>query len=120
VVRFLYDAVLPRSLSLESPPQVAFDRWDGPDVTDTEFVRESGARGCRGVILWGRDSLQQADLRETARATGVALVAVEADNPIDAKQRILKNLPALRRKLDDHDCLIVLANEVRPVGGLNG
>jgi len=119
VVRFLYDAVLPRSLSLESPPGVVFDRWDGPDASDAELVRESGERGCRGVILWGRDSLQQADLRGTARDAGVALVAVEADDPVEAKQRILKNLSGLRRKLADHDCLLVLSNEVRPVDGIN-
>ena len=116
-MRLLYDAVLPQSLFLEAPAGVEFERWDGPDVSDAELVRASGERGCRGVILWGRDSLQQADLRETARKAGVALVAVEAGDPIDAKQRILKNLSALRRKLADHDCLLVLANEVRPIDG---
>lgn len=115
IVRLLYDAVLPQSLSLEGPAEVEFQRWDGSDVSDAELVRASEERGCRGVILWGRDSFQQADLRDTAHQTGVALIAVEADNPIDAKQRILKNLPALRRKLAEHDCLLVLSNEVRPV-----
>jgi len=115
-MRFLYDAVLPHNLALEAPAEVAFDRWDGPDVSDADLVRASGERGCRGVILWGRNSLQQVDLRDTAQQAGVALVAVEADNPIEAKRRILKNLSALRRKLQDHDCLLVLANEVRPMG----
>ncbi len=115
-MRFLYDAVLPQSLSLEAQTGVTFDRWDGSAVSDAELVRASAERGCRGVILWGRDSLQQADLRDTAQEAGVALVAVEADNPVEAKQRILRNLPALRRKLADHDCLLVLAGEVRPIG----
>ena len=114
-MRLLYDAVLPQSLSLEAPAEVEFQRWDGSDVSDADLVRASEERGCRGVILWGRDSLQQADLRDTAQQAGVALVAVEADNPIEAKQRVLKNLSSLRRKLAEHDCLLVLANEVRPI-----
>ncbi len=44
-------------------------------------------------------------------------MAVEADNPIDAKNRILKNLSALHRTLEDNDRLLVLANEVRSLGG---
>lgn len=117
-MRFLYDAVLPQSLALEAPAETEFQRWDGSDVSDAELVRASGERGCRGVILWGRDSLQQADLRDTAQEAGVALVAVEAGNPIEAKQRILRNLSELRRKLAEHDCLLVLANEVRPIDGV--
>ncbi|MXW42981.1 MAG: hypothetical protein F4X48_02175 [Acidimicrobiia bacterium] len=112
-MRFLCDAVFPQTLSSEAPAEVEFVRWDRSDVSDAELVRASGERGCRGVIFWGQDSLQQVDLREIAQEIGVALVAVEADDPIDAKQRILKNLSRLRRKLDEYDCLIVLANEVR-------
>ncbi len=114
-MRLLYDAVLPSSLALEAPVEWQLVRWDGSDVSDVELVGELHERGCRGVIFWGRESLQQADLTKTAREQGVALVAVEADDPIVAKQRILKNLPALRRGLGEHDCLLVLANEVRPV-----
>lgn len=116
-MRLLYDAVLPQNLSSEAPAGVEFDRWEGDDVSDADLVRISGERGYRSLILWGRESLQQADLWSTARESGVALVAVEADDPIDAKQRILKNLPAIRRELQDHDCILVLANEVRPVCG---
>ena len=114
-MRLLYDAVLPSSLAIEAPAEVEFVRWDGGDVSDVELVRESGDRGFRAVVLWGRDSLRQADLLETAHEVGVALVAVEANDPIVAKQRILKNLSVLLRELSEHDCLVVLANEVRPV-----
>lgn len=114
-MRLLYDAVLPSSLAFEAPAEAEFVRWDGGDVSDAELVRESGDRGFRGVVLWGRDSLQQADLPETAHEVGVALVAVEANDPIVAKQRILKNLSALLRELSEHDCLVVLANEVRHI-----
>ena len=114
-MRLLYDAVLPSSLALDAPADAEFVRWDGSDVSDVELVRESDEKGCKGVVFWGRESLQQADLRETARETGVVLVAVEADDPIDAKRRLLKNLSSLLQKLDKHHCLLVLAHEVRPV-----
>lgn len=114
-MRLLYDAVLPTSLAVEAPAEAEFVRWDGSDVSDVELVRHSDEKGFSGVVFWGRDSLQQADLRETARETGVVLVAVEADDPIDAERRLLKNLSSLLQKLDKHDCLLVLANEVRDI-----
>lgn len=114
-MRLLYDATLPQSLAHEASAEVEFQRWQGEAASDAEFVRVAGEKECRGVILMGRHSLQQPDLRETATEAGVALVAVEADNPIKAKERILKNLSALRRELENHDCLLVLANEVRPI-----
>lgn len=114
-MRLLYDSVLPRSLSLESPAGVVLERWDGSDVSDSELVGQSAEQGYRGVIFWGRESLQQFELKESAQEAGVALIAVEADDPKAAKQRILKNLPALRRELGSSDCVLVLANEVRSV-----
>lgn len=116
-MRFLYDALLPETLSSEAPAGVELVRWSGTEVSDAELICLSGEEGYRGVILWGRESLQQADLRDRAQEAGVALIAVEAGDPIDAKQRILKNLSTLRQSLRDHDCLLVLANEVRPVDG---
>lgn len=113
-MRLLYDALLPEILASESPAGVDLVRWNGGDATDAELVRESAIEGYRGVILWGRESLQQSDLQETAEAVGVALIAVEARDPVEAKQRILKNLAAVRKRLQEHDCLLVLSSEVRP------
>ena len=66
------------------------------------------------MIFLGRDSLEQPDLRRLARELGVALIAVATDDPIEAKRRIIKNRKALRRLLDNQDCVLVLSNEVRP------
>ena len=113
-VRLLYDAVLPQSLSHEAPAGVELVRWDGADVSDAGLVRAAAERGCRGVVLLGRDSLEQSDLRDIGREVGVALVASATHSPIDAKRNILKNLDALRRELTNHECLLVFASEVRP------
>ena len=113
-MRLLYDAVLPQSLSHEAPAGVELLRWDGGDVPDASLVRAAAERGCRGVVLLGRDSLEQSDLREIGRGVGVALVAAATHNPIDAKRHLLKNLDALRRALAKHDCLLIFAAEVRP------
>ncbi len=110
----LYDAVLPQSLSDEAPPAM-LRRWSGADDSDEDLVRFVSGKGGRGLILLGRDSLEQPDLRNLARELGVALVAVATDDPIEAKLRVLNNLNALRRSLETEDCLLVLASGVRPV-----
>ena len=112
-MRLLYDAVLPQSLSHEAPAGVEFVRWDGVDVSDTDLARAAVEKGCRAVVLLGREALEQPELRDVARGVGVALVAVATDNPVDAKRNVLKNLDALRRELANHECLLVFASEVR-------
>ena len=113
-MRLLYDAVLPKGLSHEAPTGVEFVRWDGDDVPDTELVRAAAERGYRGVVLLGRDSLAQSDLRKVALQVGVVLVAIASGNPMQAKQHILRNLHALYQRLNDHDYLLVYAANVRP------
>ena len=110
----LCDAVLPQSLADEAR-SLDIQRWDGADVTDEKLVRAVSNQGGRGVLFLGRDALEQPDLRHLAKALGVALIAVATDDPIEAKRRIIKNQTALRRRLDSQDCLLVLANEVRPL-----
>lgn len=112
-MRFLYDAVLPQNLAEEAPEGVTLDRWDGGAEQDSALIRTAADRGYRGVLFYDRDSLEQPDLRRLASERDIALVAVEARDPIEAKIRLLRNLPGIRRKLADHDCLLVLAQEVR-------
>ena len=116
-MRLLYDAVLPESLAEEAPAGVTLDRWKGADEPDAALIRTAASRGYRGVLFYGRDSLEQRELREIARKAGVALVAVDADDPIDARGRVLHNFSRIRRMLADHDCLLVLAREVRAYPG---
>ena len=115
-MQLLYDAALPPSLSVEAPGALELHRWDGPDAVDTELVRLAAERGYRGVIFLDRSSLDQPGLRAMAKEVGVALVAVDARDPIEAKQRVLRNAQSLCRALSDHDYLLVLAGEVRALG----
>lgn len=112
--RWLCDAVLPRSLAEEAPPGVEFLRWTGADTEDAPLVYEAARRGCRGVMLYEKDSLEQTGLHEAAIGTGLTLVAVDARDPIEAKSRIVANWPRLRRMAALHDTLLVLARQVRP------
>lgn len=112
-MRLLFDAAFPRSLGNETPVGVTLDRWVGEDVPDTELIRAAAHGGYRGVLLIERDSLQQPRLLEFASDLGVALIAVEAKDPIEAKVRVLRNLNRLRRMLVKHDFLLILAREVR-------
>ena len=116
-MRLLYDAVLPQSLAEEAPVEVKLDRWTGGDEHDSALIHAAADRGYSGVLFYDRDSLDQTDLREIASRKGVALVAVEGRDPIEAKVRVLRHLTRIRRMLLDHDCLLVLANEVRTYPG---
>ena len=112
-MQLFYDAVLPQSLADEAPTGVTFVRWVGSDVDDVALVRAAAHKGCRAVLFYERDSLEQPDLRTIASEVGVALVAVDAEDPIEAKVRVLRNFARIRKMLANHDCLLVLAREVR-------
>lgn len=114
-MRLLYDARLPRSLALEADDNLKLERWTRGSVTDVELVHAAAADEYDGVILLDRDSLAQIDVQSAAREARVALIAVEADGPLEAKLRVQNNASRLRRALSAHDCLLVLANEVRPI-----
>ena len=116
-MRLLYDAVLPQSLAEEAPSGVELDRWNGGDEHDYALVHAAADQGYSGVLFYDRDSLEQTDLREIASRTGVALVAVEGRDPVEAKLRVLRHLPQVRQMLAGHGCLLVLANEVRAYPG---
>lgn len=105
---------MPQSLAEESPPGLELIRWTGGESNDVAFLHTAAANGCHGVILSGRDSLEQPELHNATLRTGLALVAVDTDDPIEAKRRILANMSRLRKSLADHDRVLVLAREVRP------
>ena len=112
-MRLLYDASLPQSLSAEAPEWVSLDRWEEGDKNDVEIIQATASRGYRGFVFLGRDSLFQLGVREAAEERGVALVAVDARDPIEAKQRILNNLSNLQSALAGHDCVLIMASSVR-------
>ncbi len=89
-------------------------------VTDVELVQTAADEQFDGVLFLDRDSLAQYDVQLTANSLGMALIAVEAGSPFEAKRRVLNNIMRLRRALARHDCLLILAAEVRPVEQLRG
>lgn len=114
-MKLLYDATLPQSLERETPEWAELDRWKGRDEDDLEVIQAAANRGYRGVIFFDRDSLEQSAVREMAREKGVALVAVEAQDPLLGMRRILNNLRRLQSALSNHDCILIMANSVRPI-----
>lgn len=125
-MKLLFDARMPQSLAFEAASVAdrgAFElvRWLGGDISDIELLESAAEQGFHGVVLLGRDSLAQAELRSVADRVGVAIIAVVADGPYEAKQRLVSNLVGVRRSLSEHNCLLVLANEVRPIDvGMSG
>lgn len=106
-MKLLYDAVLPSSLADEARHGMELIRWDGGEEQDAALVLLAADRGYRGVVFFEPDSLEQPKLREMAREKGVALVGVRADDPFEAKRRILNNLHLKRRAISTHDCVLV-------------
>ncbi len=89
-------------------------RWDGGDQNDIAIIYTAANKGYRGVLFYDQDSLQQPELRAIASEMSIALVAVKAKDPVEAKMRVLQNLTRIREMVADHDCLLVLARKVRP------
>ncbi len=112
-MKFLVDAVLPASLAAEAPAGVEFVRWSGGEDSDEELVRAAASAGARAVIFFDRNSLVQPGLVAIAEELGVALVAVDAPDPVEAKERILLHTGQLRRILHETQFALVLASEVR-------
>lgn len=114
-MRLLVDALFPSSIESEAPPGTSLVRWAGADAADEDLVRSAAHDGYRGVVVLDRRSLQQPGLRELALELGVALVAIEAEDPVEAKDRLFRNIGGLRRELQSSGIVLVLSDEVRPV-----
>ncbi len=58
---------------------------------------QAAIRRARAVVFFDRRSLYQPGLRELAALLGVAMLVVEAEDPIDAKERLFQNIDHVRR-----------------------
>jgi hypothetical protein len=112
----MVDSVFPATLVSDAPAGASLLRFTGSDVTDVELVRMAARENCRAVVFFDRKSLSQPGVREVAQEVGVGLVAVQAGDPVEAKERLLANFEHLRKALSESSVVIVLAVEARPVG----
>jgi hypothetical protein len=114
-VRLLVDAMLPETVVTEAPPGVEVLRWSGGDVSDEDLLRAGAHEDVRAVVFLDRRSLYQPGLRELAAQLQVALVAIEADDPVEAKDRLFQNLDHVRKALNTCEVVLVLAHDARPI-----
>ena len=114
-MRLLADAILPETVESEAPPGSEVVRWTGGEDSDEDLIRAAAHEGFRGVVFFDRRSVYQPGLRDLARSLGVGLIAVDADDPIDAKDRLFHNLAHIRSALQSSTVVLVLADEVRPL-----
>jgi len=113
-VRLLCDSSLPASLELDAPADVELKRWTGPCLADEDLASAAAQRGFQGVVVLDRNSLHQPSLRQRCAELGLSLIAVEADDPLEAKDRVVRNIGKIRSALADSQVLVVLARTVRP------
>ena len=90
-------------------------RWTGTDDGDEVLLEVAAREGFRAVVLYERNSLSQPGLLNLAARLGVGVVAIEADDPIEAKERLLLNFDKLRHALNVSNAVIVFASEARPI-----
>jgi hypothetical protein len=114
-MRLLVDAMLPETIVSDAPAGVTFLRFTGSDVSDEDFLRTAALQNCRAAVVFDRNSLSQPGLRELATELGIGLVAVQAEDPVEAKERLLANFEHLLQALTGSSVVLVLATEARPM-----
>ena len=112
-MKLLVDAILPETVVTEAPPGVDVRRWSHGDISDEDLLREGARQGVRAVVFFDRRSLYQPGLRELATQLGVALVAIDAAGPVEAKDRLFQNMDHLRNALMNSEAILVLAHQAR-------
>ena len=113
-MRFLIDSSLPSSLESEAPAGVELKRWTGQYLPDGQFATVAAEGRYEGIVVLGRNSLHQRNLRDRCAELGLSLIAVEAGDPIEAKDRLLRNMAKIRSELSESHAVIVYARAVRP------
>ena len=113
-VRLLVDSSLPASLESDAPAGVELKRWSGRYLPDDELAKVAVEGRYQGIVVLGRNSLYQRSLRNQCADLGLSLVVVEAGDPIEAKDRVLRNIEKLRSVLTESQVVIVQARTVRP------
>lgn len=114
-VKLLVDSMLPETVESEAPPGVEVIRWSQGEASDEDLMRAGARAGARAVVFLDRRSLYQPGLRELSNQLGVAIVAIEAHDPIEAKERLFLNLDRVRKVLTVSQAVLVLAHEAKLV-----
>ena len=112
-MKLLVDAMLPASAESEAPPGVEVVRWTEGEAGDGELLRVAAQIGARCVVYFDRRSAYQPGLRELALTLGVGIVVVDADDPVEAKDRLFQNLDHVQKALITGEVVLVLANQAR-------
>lgn len=116
MMKFLVDGVFPEIQNAEATAGIDFISWDGSDQPDTHIVRHASDNGFQGIVFCDQRPLAQPHLCELAEELCITLVAVVASDPVEAKQRLLRNAERLRKLLsnDAPNFVRVFADRVRP------
>ena len=112
-MRLLFDSSLPASLESDAPAGVELKRWTGHYLSDDNLASAAAEGGYQGVVVLSRNSLHQRSLRDRCTDLGLSLIAVEAGDPLEAKDRVVRNIRKIRSELVNSQVVVVLAHTVR-------
>ncbi len=116
-MKLLIDTVLPATLTADAPAGIDFERWKKSDgQNDSDLLYYAAKEGFRGVVFLDRISLEQPGMRQLAKELGIALIAIDASDPIQARERLIRHSARLRRKLGESQFVLILGSEVRSMG----
>ena len=114
-MKLLVDAVFPTTVEAEAPAGVEVHRWSRGEASDKDLLRAAAHQDARAVVFSDRRSVYQPGLRELAEELGVAIIVIEGGDPVDAKDKLFRNLDGIREALRMSLAILVLAHEARPI-----
>ena len=89
-IRLLCDAGVPKIDLYEVPAGVTVVPWRGNDTTDDLELIEIAARSdYDGVVFMSGIVLHREEVRELTKTHDIAVIAVNSDDPLEAKLRII-------------------------------
>jgi hypothetical protein len=116
-VNLLADQSFPASVQLSAQASTRVWRWSNEDLSDIDFVDLAAKENFSGVIFLGTAALYSQELRERARAGGIALLGTSELDPVTASIAVGSNLQAISRLVRPGAVLTVYAREVKSFEG---
>ena len=108
-IQLLCDAGIPKIELYEMPADVAAAPWRGNDSTDDLALIEVAARsGYDGVVFMSGMVLRRQEVSGLAETLDIAVIAVDTDDPLEAKLRIIDCADRIPTLLADGARLVAL------------
>src|SRR5262245_45546032 len=90
---------------------IRYTRADGAS-SDAHLVSVASSEEFAGVVFIGRETLGRVDLLDAAKQLGVAIIATEAHNPVDALDYLRRNEREMRKRVRPGAALLIQSDSI--------